>query len=146
MWVTRFRCPLCSCLWFVTVAMLPGTWGCGSRDYRDSLPLVPVHGTVIYKGKPISSGQVVFLPEKDTVGVTTTGLVGNDGAYKMETSGREGAMLGWNRVVVRPYAQASRKPTGAQPTRIPEKYTWADQTPLRFEVRADKNEYLIVLE
>jgi hypothetical protein len=141
-----YGCPLCSRVFLVVVTMLLVACGCGSRDYRDSLPLASVHGTVTYKGKPLDSGQVVFLPEKDTVGVMTTGLIGNDGAYKMETCGREGAMIGWNRVVVRPYQQVNQKPSGAALSRIPEQYSWADQTPLKFEVTSGQNEYRITLE
>lgn len=120
--------------------------GCGAHDYRDSLPLAPVHGTVTYKGKPLDSGQVVFVQEKDTVGVVTTGLIQADGSYKMATAGRDGAMVGWNRVIVRPYQPASRKPSDALPSPLPEEYSWADKTPLRFEVKPGQNEYLIVLE
>lgn len=120
--------------------------GCGARDYRDTLPLASVHGKVTYQGKPLDSGQVVFVQEKDTVGVITTGLIQSDGAYKMETCGREGAMIGLNRVIVRPYQRASRKPSDALPSPIPEIYSWTDKTPLRFEVKPGQNEYPIVLE
>jgi hypothetical protein len=120
--------------------------GCGHRDYRDSLQLAPVHGVVTCKGKPLTSGQVVFLAEKDTVGVITTGVIQPDGTYKMQTSEREGALIGWNRVLVRPYQQANQKPSGAPPTAIPDKYSWLNQSPLRTEVKSGQNEYNIVLE
>lgn len=120
--------------------------GCGAHDYRDTLPLASVHGTVTCKDQLLDSGQVVFVPEKDTVGVVTTGVVQSTGAYEMETCGRAGAMIGLNRVVVRPYQKASRKPSEALPSSIPEIYSWADKTPLRFEVKPGENEYLIVLE
>jgi hypothetical protein len=122
-------------------------YGCGARDYRDALSLAPVHGTVKCKGKTLDSGQVVFVPDKDSVGVMTTGLIQADGTYKLETAGREGAMVGWNRVIVRPYQAASQKPSAAAPpSQIPDKYSWVDKTPLRFEVKSGQNEYKIVLE
>jgi hypothetical protein len=121
--------------------------GCSRPDYRDALSLAQVHGTVKCKGKTLESGQVVFVPDKDSVGVMTTGLVQADGTYKLETAGREGALVGWNRVIIRPYQAASRKPAAAAPpSQIPEKYSWVDKTPLRFEVKSGQSEYNIVLE
>jgi len=103
-----------------------------------------VEGTVTYQGKPLTYGRVVFLPEQ--------GTPGPDGSYRMKTVDRDGAALGWHRVTVHCRAgvivkEDQNRPESTVPkTRIPRKYSVADQSPLRFEVKEGRNEWPIVLE
>ena len=117
--------------------------GCGSRG---SLPLAPVHGTVSCRGKPLDRGTVVFLPEPGTPGPPAVGYIQPDGSYQLSTLGRNGASIGWHRVLV----HLRRQPTKAEERQmgvvleslIPEK-TPARRPgrPLRFEVKAGTNEH-----
>lgn len=66
--------------WLVLgVAMCPG---CGSGS---SLDLIPIRGEVVYRGKPLADGQVVYLPVETGVGRQATGQILEDGTFQMST-------------------------------------------------------------
>jgi hypothetical protein len=67
--------------------------GCGGGSGT-----VPVRGTVTFKGKPVPSGTVTFIPDS---GPHATGELGPDGSYTVATyrSG-DGAVPGSYKVVV----------------------------------------------
>jgi len=74
--------------------------GCSQRD--DIGRRYPVTGTVTYKGKPLPTGHVNFVPE----GEASRGATGNivDGKYRLTTHAPDdGAMPGKYRVTITAY-------------------------------------------
>lgn len=63
--------------------------GCNSHLGK----MVPVSGKVTVGGKPVPSGQVVFVPEKNIGNSLISGKIEN-GTYKLMTDGKDGAPLG----------------------------------------------------
>jgi len=110
--------------------------GCGSGEGP-----VPVRGTVTYRGAPLPSALVVFMPETPGV-LPASGLTDSDGRFELMTrSPRDGAYPGKYRVTI----TARREPPGAPggvlvlPTEpaeplIPEKYFMPDTSGLTAEV------------
>ena len=52
------------------------TCGCG----EDGPERYPVHGYVRYRGKPVTVGTVMFVPER---GPATSGVIESDGSYSL---------------------------------------------------------------
>ncbi|QDV71939.1 hypothetical protein [Botrimarina mediterranea] len=116
--------------------------GCGSTQ-----ELAPVRGKVTYKGKPLTTGVVMFQPLS---GPPARGRIQPDGTFELEMLGEgAGAPLGTNRVRV-----SSREPSADTATEtalgkllIPKRYTDFATSGLTVEVAADRTEpYLIELE
>jgi hypothetical protein len=109
--------------------------GCSSGGPR----LAPVKGTVTYKGKLVSSGTVMFQPEK---GPAATGEIKN-GVYVLETNQRKGAVLGEHRVTVISLAdQSGRLPeerSPLPPPMVPLKYSFPDRSGLTAVVEDKDN-------
>ena len=66
--------------------------GCGSTE-----PLYPVSGKVTFNGVPLSSGQVVFVPDSakgNKVQASPAGKVGPDGVYTLQHGGEGGCPRG----------------------------------------------------
>ena len=77
--------------------------GCGDSD---RLPTVPVSGTLLIDGKPVSKGSIHFHPEK---GRAATGIV-KDGSFTLSTySDDDGGIAGKNRVAVEVVEQVPLK-------------------------------------
>ena len=108
--------------------------GCGGGGPA----IASVEGTVTLDGKPLPNASVVFVPENGRpAGATTDGR----GHYVLTfTGGREGAMLGKNKVRISTARDPSETPSGepipAVPETIPMKYN--AQTELEFTVEAGK--------
>ena len=105
------------------------------------LPTAPVSGKVTYKGKPVPSGTVMFVPEK---GPPATGEIGKDGSYSLGTYGKnDGAVLGKHKIAVTAVADMSdRLPEDRNPLPppiVPSKYLSQDTSELTFEVKQGKN-------
>jgi hypothetical protein len=120
--------------------------GCGSKD---PFPLAPVHGTVIFKGRPVELGRVVFVPGEGTPGPQAVGQIKPDGSFRMTTANRDGAAIGQHVVTV----HSRRDPTPEEARNlviteslIPLLYAREDRSPLRFEVKDGRNEFPIKLE
>jgi hypothetical protein len=62
----------------------------------EQLPAYPVEGVVLYQGKPAAGARVTLFPEKQgTLRYFPTGVVGEDGTFKLKTyEGNEGAPAG----------------------------------------------------
>lgn len=77
---------------------LLSTVGCeGSSDSG----VVPVTGTVKYKGKPIEGALVLFIPVEGTIGTGGSGTTASGGAYTiMSNQGKEGLPPGSYKVVI----------------------------------------------
>lgn len=119
--------------------------GCGGD--RDKPKLGKVSGKVTYKGKPVSSGHIVFTPSTGKggeTGQTATGEIESDGSYTMTTFNTgDGAILGQHVVTVQlsdtDYKSPQPKADGTidyvMPKSLgPKKYTSTESSPLRCTV------------
>jgi hypothetical protein len=117
------------------------TSGCGP-----SQQLAPVRGKVTYKGKPLTTGVVMFQP---TNGPPARGNIQPDGTFELEMLGEgAGAPLGPNRVRVSSRQQSADTSTETALGKllIPKRYTDFATSGLTIEVAADRTEpYLIEL-
>jgi hypothetical protein len=121
--------------------------GCGSGP---AVPLGFVAGTVTCQGKPLNHGSVTFMPETGGYGLPSTGDIAADGSFEMRTGVHKGVPLGKYVVTVLCHEKSSDKQSRdiyAKPkSLIPEKYSAAARSGLRFEVKAGNNRYNISLE
>jgi hypothetical protein len=75
--------------------VLAGLVGCGATGP----PMAPVRGVVTFDGKPLQSGNVVFIPEIG--GKFASGEISSDGAYCLTTFEEgDGALVGNHRIMV----------------------------------------------
>jgi len=123
-----FRFPL---VLFVAV-MLSGCGDAGPKRY-------PVRGRVTYEGKPVTTGNVTFVPEH---GPMAGGTIGPDGSYTLQ------AVAGTHRVAVKavpappPGMNPMQNPEGYVPPAplVPAKYNRTATSGLTVEVKAtDEN-------
>jgi hypothetical protein len=100
--------------------------GCGPGEPE----LAPVSGQVLYRGRPLAGGTVVFTPDPDRGGRGPLAVaeVGPDGRYALKTEGRPGAVAGWHRITVAPPRSAA----------LPPRYRDPGRSGLRFEVQPGK--------
>ena len=76
--------------------------GCGQSS---SLDTIPVGGRVIYEGKPLTIGEVRYLPKDAAHGRVARGEIQSDGSFKLTTlKANDGVLAGEYRVVVVIYA------------------------------------------
>lgn len=155
--------PACtSILLAVTCCQLAGC----SRS--DKPATYPVHGSVVYRGKPLSGAAVAFLaPGSPRV---ATGKTDDAGNFQLTTfEPNDGAVPGTHEVTVKKYV-TDPPPLPAVPPggeadpavearytmdmarwletakfAIPEKYTDRTQSGLRFEVKEGENDFKIEL-
>jgi hypothetical protein len=128
---------------------LPVLSGCGSNRPT----IARVHGRIIYQGKPVTVGQIMFYPE---TGRPAIGTIGPDGAYKLTTfpnTPGDGALLGKHRVTVESTrltggvkANSLEEELRAPPSSIPriewlvpEKFSQLGTTTLTAEVKPGEN-------
>jgi len=109
--------------------------------------MVPVTGQVLYKGKPLEFGSVMFQPPS---GQPATGDIQPDGTFSLSTyRPGDGAVVGSHKVRIACYQSQSPtavKGPGEQSLGrllIPMKYTLFDQSRLTAEVREDRTEPFI---
>lgn len=109
--------------------------GCGSR-------LAPVHGKVTYQGRPVTVGNVLFVP--DAGGPTADGTIQQDGRYSLATDGRTGAAPGRYKVMIISMEDtAGRLPEERNPLPgllLPEKYADQQRSGLTADVKDGPNE------
>jgi len=123
-----------------------GTVACGSGG----ITKVPVEGTVTFKGQPLATGQIQFLPESgpSDTDPAATGLVDN-GKFTLGTEGPgDGAKPGKYRVTVFSYEPVQLR-GGEQGSKsaIPARYGNPDTSGLTQEVPPDgKSDIKIDLE
>lgn len=78
------------------VALSPGSIAC-----RKTRAMAPVSGTVIWQGRPLRFGVVMFQPEH---GQPAVGTIQADGTFHMTTRGEgDGAAVGLNQVRIACY-------------------------------------------
>jgi hypothetical protein len=79
--------------------------GCGSDD-PGRLPTVPAGGTLIYDGKPVAKGTILFQPEK---GHDASGVIEN-GKFTLTTyAPGDGAVVGRHRVAIVSFEETPMK-------------------------------------
>ena len=120
---------------FVLVgALLVGLPACtrGPRTF-------PVKGTVMYNGKPVPKGTVLFTPMNG--GSTATGEINEDGTYRLTTyKPGDGACVGEYRVVIMAMEGPLRgDPPIAPPPIIPDKYSSLALSDLKATVQEGDN-------
>jgi hypothetical protein len=110
--------------------------GCGKK----TLPTAPVEGKVLFEGKPLTFGGVLFQPDD---GPMARGSIQPDGTFRLTTyRDGDGAVLGMHRVQIacyetqRPDAKAKKNAEGGlgKPL-IPQKYLRIDTSGLQAEVK-----------
>lgn len=120
--------------------------GCGSDPGRPKLG--QVNGKVTYKGKPVTSGEVIFTPatgKGNETGHVATGKIASDGSYSLGTfDPGDGAVLGEHVVTVQVLDQKAEdmgkmKPDGTfdyvlPKSVVPQKYASVGTSPLRCKV------------
>lgn len=114
--------------------------------------LVEVRGSVTYAGEPLKTG-IVSLRSKDPKATQhqPTGLIDENGEYRVYTNYQPGAPPGEYRVVVfatEPTIDTGKVSPGMPKSLIPKKYNDVATTPLGFEVQpgAAKDEYDLRLD
>jgi hypothetical protein len=136
--------------------------GCGQGP-----KLVPVTGTVLYRGQPLAGATVVFVPRGEPSGpaLLATGLTDAEGRFSLRTHvgpavTREGAVPGGHRVTVSKFVppggmteeeyqqkvaaagQAVYSATGSVPAKVqlvPPRYSDSQKTELAATVTAGGN-------
>lgn len=104
--------------------------------------MAPVHGKIMYKGKPVPSGTIMFVPDK---GPAATAEIAKDGAYRLITEGiGDGAVLGNHKVSITALADMGNllpeQRSGTPPPLVPAKYLSHENSGLRAEVKSGDNE------
>lgn len=125
-------------LWLLAVFLVGSLLGCTS----DSVRTAPVRGSVSYKGKLLTHGTVLFVPE--TPGPSATGEIQKDGTYVLKTHpNRNGAVLGSHTVSISAVEDMSgRLPEDRNPLPnpiLPEKYSNNQKSGLRKIVEDKEN-------
>ena len=71
-------------LFVLTVGVLSAVGGCSANHNQDHRPkLVPVHGVVLFNGKPLEGAGVTFT--NSTAGVTAYGQTDAEGKFTLTT-------------------------------------------------------------
>jgi len=125
--------------------------GCSGGDDK-APPTGQVTGKVTYKGSPVAGATVSFsTPNAPGLGIGTTDA---QGGYQLRTGALEGAVIGDHVVLVTKIAKADvdyNKAMGiggeAVPPKneLPSKYADPKTSPLKFTVKAGKNDFPIEL-
>jgi hypothetical protein len=120
--------------------MISGLSGCGEPTYPTAT-LYPVKGQVLLSdGKPLTSGQVVFVSNQD---VAFLGKVESDGRFSIKTGASDGAPEGEYKVRIEPELQpgiAGRaKKGGAAHLPFPAKYAHDTTSGLKVTVKPGEN-------
>jgi hypothetical protein len=124
----------------VAAACLPGC----ARSKKNR-PLAPVRGRIIYRGKPLQFGTVMFQSKS---GQPSFGEIQADGTFHLTTRGEgDGAVVGLNQVSVTctERQEPAKKPADGHGERpmgkslIPAKYASIDASGITVEVRAGEN-------
>lgn len=113
--------------------------GCSSSGE----PTYPVKGKVTYKGKPLTSGSVMFAP---LTGPPAMGIIDAEGNYTLGTySDGDGAVAGPHKVAIVCLDDTGdalpEQASGTPEPKIPAKYISAETSGLKAEVAKGSNEH-----
>jgi hypothetical protein len=114
--------------------VLTGCWGCGSSEGGHFVAsTLPVKGKVLYKGKPLTQGEIVFEP--DSGGREAHGSIQSDGTFELSTFAQnDGAVPGVHRVAV---SNTSKKDA------VPLKYRNVTSSKTEVDVVEGKADYVV---
>jgi hypothetical protein len=113
--------------------------GCGKQE---SSTLTQVSGKVSYRGAPLSSGTIVFIPDaaRGSSGPPVWAEIGHDGGYQLKTGNRVGISAGRYRVTVAAVEKAPSVVPGSVPrSLVPDKYRDPEMSGLACEVEPGKD-------
>lgn len=133
--VRSWRILLCSALAALVAA------GCGSDDKPKT---VPVTGTVTYKGQPLTSGMITFLPTGGTTNAEAnvrpaTDMLESDGTYSLTTfAPGDGVRPGEYLVTIVSY-EVPPSPEGGGIWAIPQKYGNPQTSGLKASIPAESD-------
>lgn len=85
--------------------------GCGGSP--DGPTLATVKGKITYQGKPLTVGQISFIPDssKGTAGPMASGRVNENGEFQLQTfKPGDGAIVGSHKVVISSYKEVAFDP------------------------------------
>ncbi len=126
--------------------------GCGQSE----VPLVAVEGTVRLGDQPLENVLVAFLPDpaKGTTGPRSAAVTDSQGHFRLKCDDqRDGAVVGWHRVVVEdmavyalPRKENAPKPATPLAPRFPAIYGSSADTPLLVQVQPEKADCDLRLE
>ncbi|MCC9608667.1 hypothetical protein LOC68_09120 [Blastopirellula sp. JC732] len=117
----------------LSAALMIALVGCGARGPE----MGDVMGTVTYKGKPLGTGTITFVPETDGLPMGYA-KIGADGTYEGYTDEfGKGVPIGKHRVMI--MAVKDNGPEAAAMALIPFKYSSDRQSGLTAEVAAGEN-------
>ncbi len=121
-------------------AVLAGAcWGCGPAGSGRPPDLIPVKGTVSYKGKPLTKGTIKFEP--DGYGRPARGQLQADGSFVLTTAkDGDGVVPGEHRVTITSLEK------GLSKDRSLNKYASPNTTPWRAEVDREHTEFTFDLK
>jgi hypothetical protein len=112
--------------------------GCAPKG---DLTTAPVSGKITYKGQPVPTGTIMFVPGE---GPAATGEIAKDGSYTLSTySNGDGAVLGAHKVSITALqnvgAGLPEQKSGTPPSLIPKKYISDMTSGLTAEVKQTDN-------
>ena len=121
--------------------------GCNQRP-----PTAPVTGVVLYKGKPLTHGSIMFQPDAGPPGRS---VIGSDGTFTLWTfEENDGAIVGRHRVRVACYDESNMGNSEEEETTtggmlIPNWYAYIQSSGLEYQVEkkpeGETNHFEIVL-
>jgi hypothetical protein len=115
--------------------LLLASAGCGGPK------VYPVQGKVVFEnGDVLPGGWLIFEPLDENLKASATADIQSDGTFQLVTDGRAaGAMAGSYCVVITPPRMNSLDESKTQPAILHPKFRNRDTTPLKVEVKPDKN-------
>ena len=88
---------------FLPVCFVVCAAGCGSGSALDT---IPVRGSVTFEGKPLTVGEVRYVPTDKKNGRVARGVIQPDGTFELTTlESDDGALAGDYRIVVIVYSK-----------------------------------------
>jgi hypothetical protein len=101
--------------------------GCGRSD----APLALVSGEVLFQGRPLAGGTIVFTPDpqRGGRGPQSWAQIKPDGRFVLAAGERKGAVPGWHRITIAPGKDDRR--------RFPPRYLDPELSGQSFEVKAE---------
>jgi hypothetical protein len=124
---------------FLAVALL-----CPACARSDRKPVYPVHGTVLYDGKPVPGAQVILHPlnEDDKEHpLRPTGQVAQDGTFQLTTyTAEDGAPAGSYAVTVSLLKKPANLEGDFARNVLPGRYEKPQTSPLKVEIATGTNE------
>jgi hypothetical protein len=124
----------------VAAVLLLLAGGCGGGG---TSPLATVKGKVLYRGRPLPTGTIVFAPDsvRGNHGPLARAAIQPDGSYALQTDDVPGAAPGWYRVTVIALdatAATSGQSFAVPHSLLPDKYRDPQLSGLSCEVKPER--------